>query len=1311
MTEKMQKPSGEEGGSPRCKRLLRRGLAAVAVVLILLLLLLHALPLITNTGPVRTAAERAVSEFLDGAEVSIGTLRVAPVHRRLLLIEDLSLDRTGDAEVPAVEVGRVECRWLPRALLRGTLHLTAVSVDVARIHLRRQDGEWNLPMPPPRAEPPEMPLPTRIDAVKVRELRIDAAVPGLAKAQIEPVSLKGACVLRPPLDGRAVLAARSGRVTAEARSLRATLDDGFAVWLNGFREGAKGGAAITFEAETAGAEVPGLGAFGPLPLEAFLSVTADLNSPEAPAGLLRVASPGTFQELLSFSFGPNPPHSLSARNHFHLDLGAALSAAPPELPLTLAGEVTAVTDVRAEVKSGPDRVLDVDLSSEFSAGGLRGSAEVPAGDRPVRAQLRGADLLVRQDASLRMGATVGGTVDTDLTWRADGVGASIGELLLETSGLEGRLSGSGVLPAVGAAVGSVSLGELSVKRQGTGLALGPVELTLELDGRGLAEPSAARLRLKEATARIADVAPRLSAFGAADGLSRRVSLEATGALDFARLREFVGDLAAAFGQSPPELRGRGALGGSLSIRGELPEGPRGGFCIDALGDVDLANPGFGRGGLDVGVARGEAGAELAAALDARLQPFGVTSSGHARLAGVDVATLDSETSLDAAEADFELDALNDAVSGLRAGGNLDVRGLSLPAPAETEALPSPPSPLSFEAAGMLEVSPAAADLRLTDVSARLPGGVAFGMERLLLEGLGMDGVDGTIAVTIPDVGSALRQLGPWLGPPATKIPLSPSGSLETEATVTGELPIIGKFLTGLLSDRGAPSLDYFPLRGFYERNIPLDANARLSIEQFRVEPAIPEAPPLRVRDGSAHAEFNLTGGNARAGLVAELPLVEWGASGVPMENLRMDSELKMSDFDKVSLEKFEFNGLGGFIELSAGGRAEGLSRLRSLPRPADLLSTLNLTLDSSGTVRPAKLALLEPLNTSGRINWSAQTRLDAGSAVRLQLVPELRDLSVRLDPLAVLKGLDGFFPFEKRWRIVEGAEETPSFSRRLIEPVPPRPAEGPTQLPDYSTAVQQLLSPGRELAVETLSLLGAPLIDDAAAELTGRGSEFAIPRFYFRSLGGNVAGRLSFRPTSRGRELILHSEFAEVDFNRLQPALRKKLAADATVTGTLALSVELSPEADADYNVIKGVTCRLNVTRIGSDALDRLLLALDPEGERPAVVRVRKVLKLARPARVEARMERGFAWATVELEGLPGGLSASYSIPRINVAALLGSSLLKEMTGRVVPLLGMLDVLDADALILRPDGSVELAHRREDIGGSAEPKTEAGATP
>src|SRR5690606_14645033 len=97
-------------------------------------------------------------------------------------------------------------------------------------------------------------------------------------------------------------------------------------------------------------------------------------------------------------------------------------------------------------------------------------------------------------------------------------------------------------------------------------------------------------------------------------------------------------------------------------------------------------------------------------------------------------------------------------------------------------------------------------------------------------------------------------------------------------------------------------------------------------------------------------------------------------------------------------------------------------------------------------------------------------------------------------------------------------------------------------------------------------------------------------------------------------------QVADLDANQLIET-QSKISGDSQIAATLGLTT-LFQEATGAVDLSR-LECTLHITRIGKEALDRLLVFLDPEGSNPSISTARAQLNLANPSKVTLEVARG----------------------------------------------------------------------------------------
>jgi hypothetical protein len=160
-----------------------------------------------------------------------------------------------------------------------------------------------------------------------------------------------------------------------------------------------------------------------------------------------------------------------------------------------------------------------------------------------------------------------------------------------------------------------------------------------------------------------------------------------------------------------------------------------------------------------------------------------------------------------------------------------------------------------------------------------------------------------------------------------------------------------------------------------------------------------------------------------------------------------------------------------------------------------------------------------------------------------------------------------------------------------------------------------------------------------------KGNRLAADKFIFDVLGGTVGGHFSFTQTEKGSALKFSIEFAKIDSSQLS-STPKEESIDSKIDGTMEITIE-TVEASLDKLRLK-----IAITQIGIKTLDRLLLFIDPEESKPAIVDTRAKLKIAAPHHVLLSLNNGNLDVEVWLKNDLLGIIKAPELKRIPVAGL-----------------------------------------------------------
>ncbi|MGD9850441.1 MAG: hypothetical protein AB7T38_04155 [Nitrospirales bacterium] len=184
-------------------------------------------------------------------------------------------------------------------------------------------------------------------------------------------------------------------------------------------------------------------------------------------------------------------------------------------------------------------------------------------------------------------------------------------------------------------------------------------------------------------------------------------------------------------------------------------------------------------------------------------------------------------------------------------------------------------------------------------------------------------------------------------------------------------------------------------------------------------------------------------------------------------------------------------------------------------------------------------------------------------------------------------------------------------------------------------------------------------------------------------LGGGLGGHIILAAENPVR-LSAWFEAAKLDLNQLvDPASR--ITGDSEVAATIGLTALLQPETGALD--LSQAELQLHLTHIGKEALDRLLVFLDPQGSNPTLASARAQLKLANPSNVTIEIARGLLSLTIHFQGR---FIPTFHLDRIPLAKMKNIERLTAAIPNWEALSKILTMVGAESYSLTPEGELVL---------------------
>lgn len=184
-------------------------------------------------------------------------------------------------------------------------------------------------------------------------------------------------------------------------------------------------------------------------------------------------------------------------------------------------------------------------------------------------------------------------------------------------------------------------------------------------------------------------------------------------------------------------------------------------------------------------------------------------------------------------------------------------------------------------------------------------------------------------------------------------------------------------------------------------------------------------------------------------------------------------------------------------------------------------------------------------------------------------------------------------------------------------------------------------------------------------------------------LGGGLGGHIILAAEDPVR-LSAWFEAAKLDLNQLvDPASR--IIGDSEVAATIGLTALLQPETGALD--LSQADLQLHLTHIGKEALDRLLVFLDPQGSNPTLASARAQLTVANPSTVTIEIARGLLSLTIHFQGR---FIPTFHLDRIPVAKMKNIERLTAAIPNWEALSKILTMIGAESYSLTPEGELVL---------------------
>ena len=379
--------------------------------------------------------------------------------------------------------------------------------------------------------------------------------------------------------------------------------------------------------------------------------------------------------------------------------------------------------------------------------------------------------------------------------------------------------------------------------------------------------------------------------------------------------------------------------------------------------------------------------------------------------------------------------------------------------------------------------------------------------------------------------------------------------------------------------------------------------------------------------------------------------------------------IKSPDLNEVQLDPIHVTSRG--IDLSVKAGLVGLREFFSSSTPLSTqLAKLFVQLQTKLAVEIEEFQqVLEPFGLSGNgkaqvalsLHKQEQGDLKASLAIgtqELSLVQNETELNNMNGGLQVRKSL--------KW-YTDNAQTT---------------AHNPFLPSDRIAHLKRLSGKGQKITIDHVKL--GPLdVEHLSANVAFQQQTFRIQNLAMNLLGGGIGGNMTIA-IAHPLRISAGFEIANVDVNHLIKNTNR-ISGDSQIAATIALDTILREDTGAID--LSRLACQIDITHIGKEALDRLLVFLDPQGSNPTLSNARAQLKLANPSLVHIEVARGLLNLRIEFQG---SLIPNFQLDRIPIAKMQQIEKLTAAIPNWESLIPLLDMIAAGTYRFSPEGELVL---------------------
>lgn len=473
-----------------------------------------------------------------------------------------------------------------------------------------------------------------------------------------------------------------------------------------------------------------------------------------------------------------------------------------------------------------------------------------------------------------------------------------------------------------------------------------------------------------------------------------------------------------------------------------------------------------------------------------------------------------------------------------------------------------------------------------------------------------------------------------------------------------------------------------------------------SMEDFKWPPPFDFSGDIKLTDGAINlkpmgiiaegASATLAAGAGRngaklAGTIRAKKFVDKAIFGGKAADPSAEVDLRYLDNDRLEVDKFIISAPAIGLSESFKGTIGGLSSKAwgdLAKKPGKVVPNLAMNFENHFTLAASKGVSIFKTDLEGGANMDLTVKSIAGESLSITGKAAFSDFSIWSKGKKVVEKLNGRLPFSKKLTFLSEKDGGVSFIAHADFA-----DKAKTVRDDAFFESLRGWNPGKDsLKVEYINM-DPVLMRGTAFDLKLGENSLGVDFLRTAVLGGSLTGAYQMKGEGGGPILRGAQFFSEINLERVLHKDFGLSEKEAGIDGSMEVAIAAGDEDDG-LDISKA-DAAVYITRISPEALDKLLLFMDPKESVPSIMSVRALLKRANPGKVEFSAKHGAFSMTV---GLKYGSSASGQAVSIQVmkdapiSAIANLAPLEEAMRGMTALNLIIRTVCSEALVANADG-------------------------